>query len=148
MATSPRSPAPDWTAGAVAGLVAGLVVGIGLAVVDPAVVETHVPEALGARGAPAGLAVLAVLGLGFGLGYAVLGSVRPVGRLVDRPRTGGAVGLAYGLLLWIVAIVTVPLLVGAGVDAIGEIAVTAPAAVAFALLGSLIGVGYLAVRAE
>ncbi|MFW6448522.1 MAG: histidine kinase [Halobacteriota archaeon] len=142
MADTAGRTAPAWTGGAVAGLVAAVLVGIGIWALDQPVIETHVPEAVGTGGALVGLMVLAAIGVVLGVVYAALGRLEPVGRAIRRPRTGGVVGLAYGLATWMVAIVVVPIAIGEGVDAIGEVAVTARAAVAFALLGTLIGTGY------
>lgn len=137
---------PDWSSAAVAGLLSALIVGIGLWVFDTPVVEEHIPDALGASGAPVGLAILGGIGVVLGLVYALVSTPKSIGRYVERSRTGGLAGLVYGLIIWLVAIVVVPLLVGEGTGAIGEIAVSARAAVAFALLGVLLGVGYLLVR--
>lgn len=134
---------PDWLGGAVVGLVAAVLVGLGLWAVDPAVVEAHVPEALGASGAAVGLVVLAGIGVVLGLVYAGLATVAPIGRYAARPRTAGVVGLGFGLVVWLVAIVVVPIAIGEGVDAIGEVAATVRAAVAFGLLGALVGTGSL-----
>lgn len=143
---SASSPTPDWPSAAVAGLVAGLVVGVGLWWFDTPVVETHVPDALGTSGVAVGLGIFAGLGIVLGVAYAAASLIHPLGRHVANPDVGGVVGLGYGLLLWLLAIVVVPLVVGEGTDAIGEIAVTVRAAVAFALLGSLMGVGYPVAR--
>lgn len=144
--SSPRTSAgPDWFGASLAGAVTGVVVGLGLLAIDPAVVEEHVPEVVDASGAIVGLGVLAVVGVALGLVYATLAAIDPLGQYLVHPRLAPVVGLWYGLVVWLVAIILVPLLVGAGPEAIGEIAVTPRAAAAFLVLGLVLGVGYWSV---
>lgn len=131
------------TAGAGAGLVGAVIVGVVIqAGIDPRVLSTGIPGGVGLSGLLAGWAVFLVMGAVLGAVYGALTRIRPLGELADRPGPGAWLGLGYGLVLWGLAVVVVPLWVGAGPSGIGTYAVSVRGALAFGLLGTIIGLGY------
>lgn len=132
-------------------VLAGGAAGIGGAVVvgaviqfgfDPLVLSRRIPEGVGLSGLVAGWAVLLAVGAGFGTVYAALARIDRVGVRAGSPGSGAALGLGYGVVLWGLAVVIVPLLVGAGPSGIGDYAFSSRGVLAFGLLGTLIGLGY------
>lgn len=129
-------------AGAVAAVVTGLVVWYGM---DEAVIASHIPGTLGLDGAFAGWVLFLGIGAVLGLIYAAVAGTGPLRAYAAAARTGGLLGLGYGLAWWVVAVVAVPLLVGDGVAGIGSYAVTLEGVLGWALLGVLVGFAYQAI---
>lgn len=134
--------ASAWLSGAVGGLVSAAVTAIVLLGFDRAILSAGIPAVLDASGLGAGFAVLLAIGLLAGLGYAALAGVTPLRPYAAVPDTGAPLGLAYGLLLWVVALFAVPLALGGpGLD-IGTYGLTLQGLVSFALFGTVIGLVY------
>lgn len=136
---------PDWIAAGVAGVVSAIIVSIALFGIDADIIETDIPNALDMSGAGAGFALVLVVGIVAGIVYGALNAVGAIDEWASTAQTGAILGLGYGLVLWAVAVVLVPLIQGDGVDAIGDYAVTFEGILAFALMGVLIGFIYLLV---
>lgn len=150
MATQPGaademvSSGPDWPSAAVAGLFAALLVGVVVSVgFDAAIIEESIPGPVGLSGFVAGWVILLAIGLVVGVVYGALNAIEAIDALASTPRTGALLGLAYGLVLWAIAVVTVPLLLGDGVGGIGDYAVTGAGVLSYALLGVIVGFMYL-----
>lgn len=96
----------EWRGGVVAGLAGGAVMGVLLSVMMAPVIEVAIPSMYGLSGALAGwvvhLAHAAVLGVGFAA-LARAADVRSAAKLVG-------VGIAYGVVLWVLlAVLLMPL---------------------------------------
>lgn len=129
-----------WLSGAVAGLVAAAVTGLVIQVAfDPSIVSSAIPSIVGASGLAAGWVVLLVIGVVAGLAYAAAVTVEPLSAWAALPNTGAALGLAFGIVLWVLAVILVPLLVGGSV---GSYALTLRGLLAYALLGIVVGLAY------
>lgn len=132
-----------WLSGIVAGLVATGVTGLAIQFVfDPAVISSGIAAGVGSSGLVAGWAVLLAIGLVLGLVYAVLSSIDTIHSYAVHPGTGAPLGLIYGMVVWVLAVLLVPLLVGSGPGDIGGYGLSLQAILSFALLGVLIGLGY------
>lgn len=134
-----------WVRGAIGGLAAGLVTGAVLQLNDPDVLRTAIPAVYGVGGLLAGWVAHLVHGTLAGLAYATLADDENVRERARTPDGGAALGLGYGLALWVVvAVVLVPLVL----DAMGSAAapgfpfVEVRALLAFLLLGTVIGAVY------
>lgn len=139
-ATTEGTAARAWLTGAVGGLAGALVTGLVIQFAfDPAIISAGVPSGVGASGLAAGWAVLLAIGVVVGLGYAALTRVALLAELAAVPNTGAALGLAFGIVLWAIAVIAVPLVVG---GSIGAYAVTSRAVLAYALLGVVLGLVY------
>lgn len=140
------SSGPDWVSGAVAGIAAAFVVGIVIYFgFDPDIIEESIPDPIGQSGAVVGWLILLVIGVVVGLVYGALNAIEQFDVWASTSRTGGLLGLAYGLALWVLAVLIVPFLMGDGADAIGEYAVTAEGLLGYVLFGVLVGFFYLLV---
>lgn len=129
-----------WLTGAVGGLAGAAVTGLVIQFAfDPAIISAGVPAAIGTSGLAAGWVVLLLIGVVVGLVYAGLARLDPLAGWAAMPNTGAALGLGVGLVLWAVALVVVPLLVG---GSIGAYAVTTRAVLSYALLGVVLGLVY------
>lgn len=127
-------------AGVVSAILTGLVIYFGF---DRAIIGEHIPEAVGLTGDAVGWATLLIIGAVLGLVYAGLANVGALDAYLSTASSAGITGLVYGIVLWVIAIVVVPFLMGDGVGGIGEYAVTVEGILGFALLGSIIGVVYV-----
>jgi len=127
-------------AGIIAAVVTGIVIHFGF---NPDIIGVHIPETIGQSGDAVGWVLLIGIGAILGLVYAALAQAEALAAYLDTPRTAGIAGLGYGIVLWVLAIIVVPFIEGDGVDGIGEYAVTVDGFLGYALLGVLIGVGYL-----
>lgn len=137
---------PDWTSAAVAGLLSAMIVGIVVWLgFDSSIITEDIPSPFGLNGAGAGWVILLAIGIIAGLLYGALNSIEALDRWASTSRTGAILGLAYGIVLWVVAIVLVPLSVGDGPDGIGEYALSVDGFLGYALFGVLIGFLYLLV---
>lgn len=147
MATETGAPAAgagarDLLSGAVGGLAGAVVTGVVIQVAfDPSIISGGVPAAVGASGLAVGWVVLLLIGVVVGLVYAGLATLEPLSGRAAMPNTGAALGLVYGLVLWALAVVAVPFLVGGG-GGIGAYAVSSRAVLAYALLGLVVGLVY------
>lgn len=146
MATQPDSRRADefgryrWLTGIIAGLVSAVITGVVIQFgFDPTVLSEGIPSGFGVTGLVAGWVVFLVLGAALGLVYSALAKNERVGKYAVRPRPAAYLGLFYGLVLWIVAVVVVPLWVGGGMEEIGSHAVNLQGVLSFALLGIIIG---------
>ena len=144
--TSQGTPAsdPDWLSAALAGIISVIVVGaivwIGF---NPDIITVSIPSPFGISGALAGWTLLVVIGLVVGLAYATLNTISVISAWASTARTGTITGLIFGILLWVLAILVVPFLVGDGIESIGDYAVSVEGFLGYALLGVLIGFLYL-----
>lgn len=137
---------PDWTSAAAAGLIAGVIVGLVVWVgFDPDIIKEDIPDTLGGSGIVIGWGVLLAIGLVSGLIYGGLNAIPQIDAWASTPQTGAVLGLVYGTVLWIAAVIVVPLIDGAGLDGIGDYALTAEGFLAYALFGVIIGFTYLLV---
>lgn len=137
---------PNWLSGVIAGLIAAVIVGIVIWLgFDAAIIEEDIPDALGQSGAAAGWVVLLAIGILVGLIYAGLNAIPAIDEWASTAQTGAILGLGYGLILWVVAVIVVPLINGDGIDGIGDYAVTFEGVLGYALLGVIIGFVYLLV---
>lgn len=124
--------------GLLATVVTGIVIQFGL---DPAILSDGIAGGFGRSGLVAGWAILLATGLLIGLAYAAVATTDRLHTYAAVPGTGAALGFVSGLLLWVLAVVFVPLWVG-GVSDIGTYAVTARGVLSFALLGTVLGLVY------
>lgn len=92
-----------WFGGALAGVLAGVVMGALLMVTMRPVVEVAIPALVGLSGLPAGWVVHLVNSAIFGLAFAGIASAGPLASYTDSPGTGLAVGVGYGVVVWVVA---------------------------------------------
>lgn len=151
MGASPSagSPTNPWVAGAAAGVVAGVVTGVVIQFAfNPAVLAEGIPAAIGTRGVLAGWLVLLVLGVLLGVVYAAITRTDPLAGYAGQPNAGGFLGLAYGLVLWALAAILVPLWLGTPGLRVGEYAITAQGVLAYALFGVIIGIGHAVATAR
>lgn len=130
----------DWLSGALAGVAAALITGVGIQLgIDATIISRDIPSSVGTSGLAAGWVVLLVIGAVVGLVYAGLVQLDALAGWAASPTAGAALGIAYGLALWVGALVVVPLLVG---GSIGAYALTVRGALAYAVLGGIVGLGY------
>lgn len=143
-AEPPVATGPDWLSGVAAGIVAAVIVGIVVWVgFDAAIIEEDIPDPFGLTGAAAGWGVLLVIGILAGVIYSAMNAVEAIDAWASTARTGAILGLAYGVVLWLLAVVTIPLISGDGLDGIGDYAVSADGILGYALFGVVIGFLYL-----
>ena len=103
-----------WVAGAVGGLVAGVAMGVLLQVMMTPVIVAAIPALYGANGPVAGWAAHLVHSVVFGLIYAGVASNTLLSRYADDLGTGAGLGVAYGVVVWIVAAaIVMPVWLGA-----------------------------------
>jgi len=141
-----------WQAGLIGGLVGGVGFGALMSIMTPGVLEMAIPAMYGVEG-PAGavgwtihMAHGAVLGVVLG---GVL-SLDALSDLTDSNATTGAVGLAYGIAVWLVlAVVVMPIwLQGVGFGMAPEVPnIATESLVGHSVYGVLAGITY-AVLAE
>lgn len=133
----------EWLSGLGAGLigsiVAGLVIQFGF---DATVLSEGIPASIGREGFAAGWVLLLLSGAILGLIYAGVARIETVRAYAILPGSGAWVGLLYGLVIWVIAVVVVPLWLGDGLGAIGTYAVNLQGVLSFALLGLVTGVAY------
>lgn len=132
-----------WLTGIVAGLVGAVVTGVVIQFgFDPTVLSEGIPAGFGVSGLAVGWVVFLVIGAVLGLVYTALALVDRVGAYAALPKTGTYLGLLYGLVIWVLAVIVVPLWVGAGTGEIGGYAINLQGVLSFALLGIIIGLVY------
>lgn len=132
-----------WASGAAGGIVAAVLTGLIIQFAfDPAVLTESIPAAVGLSGLPAGWVVLLLFGAVLGLVYAAAAALDPVAEYAGVPGTGVAVGLAFGLVLWVLAVVVTPIWLGVvGVEN-GYDATNIRAVLGYALFGVVVGLVY------
>jgi len=96
---------PAWTAGGVAGLAGGVVMGAMLTTQMGPVIEHAIPALYGLDGLAAGWGVHLVHSVVFGLLFAGLASLAPVRAWAGGVGRSAALGLGYGVAVWVVAAV-------------------------------------------
>lgn len=131
-----------WLTGAVAGVISAVLTALVLLGFDRSILVSGIPAVVDASGLAAGFAVMGGIGLLAGLGYVALAQFTPLARYARVPDTGAPLGLAYGLLLWLVAALAVPLALGTPGLEVGTYGVTLQGVVSFALFGTVIGLVY------
>lgn len=132
-----------WLTGIIAGVVSAVVTGIVIQLgFDPTVLSEGIPSGFGASGMAAGWAIFLVTGVILGLVYTAVTRIDQLGSYAVLPRTGAYLGLVYGLVIWVIAVIVVPVLVGAGPSGIGSYAVNLQGVLSFVLLGIIIGLIY------
>ncbi len=146
MATQTPSQSPGasdpyrWLSGLIAGLIGAIVTGVVIQIgFDTAVMSSGIPSGFGMSGMAAGWGIFLVIGAVIGLVYAAVTLVERIGRFANLPQPGAYLGLAYGVVLWVLAIIIVPLWIG---SSIGDYAVNLVGILSFALLGIIIGIAY------
>lgn len=133
----------EWLSGPIAGIVAAVVVGLVMHFgFDPEILTSGIPSAIGAEGAAAGWLTFLVIGAILGLVYAALAQLDALAEFAVLPRTGIYLGLVYGLVIWAIAMIAVPLAVENGTGGIGGYALNLQGVLSFALLGIVIGLLY------
>lgn len=131
-----------WLTGGIAGLVSAVITGVIMHVAfSPTIISQGIPSAFGMSGMATGWVIFLVIGAVTGLIYTALTLINQLGSYAVRPQTGAYLGLAYGVVLWVLAIIIVPLMIG---SSIGQYAVNLEAILSFALLGIIIGIVYSA----
>ncbi|MFC6837440.1 histidine kinase [Halomarina ordinaria] len=110
--TPVQQPTNDaWRAGVLAGILAGAVMGVLLTVQMTPVIEVAIPSLYGLEGGLAGWVVHVAHGAVLGVGFAALVRAAGVETTVARSL---ALGLAYGVVLWVVlAVLVMPVWLGA-----------------------------------
>ena len=138
-----RSDARAWASGAAGGVVAAVLTGLIIQFAfDPAVLTESIPSAVGFSGLAAGWVVLLLLGAVLGLAYAAAAGSDPLAEYAGVPGTGVAVGLAFGILLWVLAVVVTPIWLGVvGVENGYDVA-NLRAILGYALFGVVVGLVY------
>lgn len=90
----------DWTSAGIAGVVAGIVFGLliqyGLGAMKA------VGALVGVPGIVSGWTVHLAFSIGFGVLFGAIVELNPIERYAHRWTTGGALGIVYGGLLWVV----------------------------------------------
>lgn len=133
----------SWLTGLIAGLVAAGITGILIQfVINPEVLSEGIPSGFGTSGLLAGWVVFLVLGGLLGLVYDGIARIDQLSGSAGRPGTGAYIGAGYGLVLWVIAIIVVPVWVGSGLGDIGTYAVNLRGVLSFVLYGLIIGLVY------
>lgn len=93
-----------WVAGGISGLIAGVVMGAMLQTMMTPVITTAIPALYGANGLVAGWVAHLFHSVVFGLIFAAaVVAVPSLSAYADRVPTSAGLGIAYGVLVWIVA---------------------------------------------
>lgn len=129
-----------WLTGLIAGVISALVTGVVIQLgFGPTIISQDIPSGFGMSGMAAGWGIFLVIGAVIGLVYTVLTLVDQLGSYAVRPQTGAYLGLAFGVVLWVIAIIVVPLSIG---SSIGDYAVNLEGILSFVLMGIIIGIVY------
>lgn len=103
-----------WFSGAIGGLVGGVVFGALMQMQMPMIMETAIPAMYGLEGLTSGWVLHLFHSVVFGLLYAAVARTDAIAPYAGRVATGAGVGVAYGLVVWVVAAsVVMPAWVGA-----------------------------------
>lgn len=98
---------PPWLAGVIAGLAGGAVMGVMATMMLPTVMTEYIPGLIGLDGLVAGWIVHLSIAAVFGVGYAALATETDFVDHSPSYRWDIALGLGYGAVLWLVAMVIV-----------------------------------------
>lgn len=133
-----------WFAGGVAGMTAGVVFGSLMMVATPEMIEELIPELWGlGPGIVLGGLIHLFNSFVFGLLYAGIVEIDPIEPYANDLTTGTGLGVAYGLLVWLVAAaIAMPLLLGEPVPTIDPMSVAG-----HVVYGAILGALYPALRA-
>ena len=138
-----------WQAGVLAGLAGGLVMGIMLTMQMTPVIENAIPALWGLSGGVAGWVVHMSNSAVLGVVFAALASAGALREYADSVGTSTALGIAYGVVLWVVlAAIVMPI----WLDAVGfPMAPAVPnfnpmSLVAHVVYGGVLGATYAALR--
>ena len=109
-----RNESRPWTSGAIAGLVAGVVMGLLLTVVMRPVIAVAIPSLYGLQGLASGWVAHLFHGVVFGTGFAAITTRAPLEGSADSLVGAVGTGVAYGVVVWVVAAaVVMPVWLGA-----------------------------------
>jgi uncharacterized membrane protein YagU involved in acid resistance len=92
----------EWVGGVLAGLAGGLLMGIMLSIQMTPVIEVAIPSLYGLSGGLAGWVIHMSNSAILGVVFAALVSIPAVGRFATNTWKTTALGLVYGVVLWIV----------------------------------------------
>lgn len=140
-ADSRESGLSNWLTGIIAGLLSALLTGLVIQFgFDPAILSEGIPAGFGTSGLAIGWSIFLAIGIIAGLVYTLLAHLNQLKQIAAQPDSGVYLGAAYGIVLWLVAVIIVPAWVGAG--QIGTYAVNLRGVASFVLFGILIGLVY------
>lgn len=107
-----------WLGAAGDGIVAGVVMGVLMATLMPGALEGAIPALYGTTGGFVGVTIHLAHSAVFGVVFAAIVRFGNLSRYADRVGPSAAFGLAYGIVLWVVAgSIVMPAWLGAvGVD--------------------------------
>jgi uncharacterized membrane protein YagU involved in acid resistance len=92
----------EWVGGVVAGLAGGLLMGVMLSMRMTGVMEVAIPSLYGLSGGLAGWVIHMSHSAVLGVVFAALLSVPAIGKYADGVGKTAALGLVYGIVLWVV----------------------------------------------
>lgn len=92
-----------WQSGVLAGLVGGAVMGVIMTLLSPSTIEVAIPALVGLSGGLAGWVVHMSISAVFGVAFAALMVRTSLRRYADSVTGSTAAGLAYAVVLWLVA---------------------------------------------
>lgn len=102
--TDTGTAAGSWRGGVVAGIVAGAVMGVLVSAMNPPTLRVAIPALYGLAGnGVAGWTAHLSHGAVFGVVFAAALEVTPLSRYADRTGPAAALGVGYGVVLWVVA---------------------------------------------
>lgn len=102
--TTPTTGTPiGWRGAVAAGLAAGVAMGALMAIAMPGALSTAIPALYGAEGALVGVTAHLAHSAVFGVLFAALVRYGGLGRYADDIGASTSLGIAYGIVLWIVA---------------------------------------------
>lgn len=129
-----------WLTGLIAGIIGAVITGVVIQFAfDPTIISSGIPSGFGMSGMATGWGIFLIIGAVLGLLYTAITLVDQIGLYAVRPQTGAYLGGAYGVILWVLAIILVPLWIG---SSIGQYAVNLQGILSFVLLGIIIGIVY------
>lgn len=139
----------NWVAGGAAGLVAGLVFGAMLQMMMTDVIAIAIPALYGLSGITMGWVAHLFHSVVFGVVFVAIVSTTSLRRFAETWSTGAVLGLAYGVLVWVIAAgVVMPLWLGAvGFPQVPPLPNLNPQSlVGHLVYGLVLGVGYALVQ--
>ncbi|WP_323191192.1 histidine kinase [Halostella sp. PRR32] len=114
--TDTRTRLETWQAGVLGGLAGGFVMGIMLTMQMTPVIENAIPALWGLSGGLAGWVIHMSNSAVLGVVFAAIASAGAFREYADSPGTSAALGIAYGVVLWVVlAAIVMPI----WLDAVG-----------------------------
>jgi len=93
----------SWQHGVEAGLIGGLVMGVLFSVLTPPVIENAIPALVGLSGGIVGWVVHMSISAVFGVVFVAASTQPRLAAVAESPAGVVGLGLAYGVILWIVA---------------------------------------------